>query len=232
MREAGLPVGGFNGVISGIGIGHQIALETGAENIKSDLTGTGTIDMEKAEVWISGKPEEGPLAVNAPVGFIAMNNIGRAHLVAQLLMNGLSGLGNLLVKIHGGSRNERKAEKLGKDFIYIAIGESDFMAQIDSRGFGCGTDLAIAQFSLGSLKNGPAAGGAESGVMPVGGDDGFGLENDVFLDLFLRLAGGLQTGGGAMRTNGGSRDLNNTVHMLRGGAVPRRMAFGSAAFAP
>jgi hypothetical protein len=67
--------------------------------------------------------------------------------------------------------------------------------------------------------------------MLISGDDGFGLKDDVFLNLSLFFAGGLQTSGGAMRTNGGGWDLDNAVNMEWGRPVPRGMPLGSAAFA-
>jgi len=67
--------------------------------------------------------------------------------------------------------------------------------------------------------------------MLVSGHHGFRLEDDVFLNLFVPFAGGLQAGGGAVRANNGSWDLDNVVNMVREGAVPRRVSMGSPAFA-
>lgn len=84
MREARLALFGFDGVIGGIVIGNESALKTGAKDIESHLAGAGALDVEEAEVGIAGKPDVSAMAVDAPVGFIGVDDISRAHLVAQL----------------------------------------------------------------------------------------------------------------------------------------------------
>jgi hypothetical protein len=146
-------------------------------------------------------------------------------------MNRCGGACRRLVKGHGARGHERQAEEFGKDLADLAIGEPQFVAQEDRGGFGRRADLAIAQLSLGRLENGAATVGAESGVMLVGGDDGFGLKNDIFLNLFMDFAGGLQAGGGAVRAYARSWDWDNVVNMVRERAAPRRVAMGSSTFA-
>jgi len=230
VREARLALFGFDGVIGSIVIGNESALKTGAKDIESHLAGAGALDVEEAEVGIASKPDVSAMAVDAPVGFIGVDDISRAHLVAQLLVNGFGSTGGSMIKSHGRSGHESEAEELGEDLAHIAIGEPQFVPQEDGGGFGGRADLAVTQLSLRSLENRAAAVGTEGGVMPVSGDDGLGLKDDVFLNLFLCFTGGMQAGGGAMRANGGSRDVDNAVHMVREASVPGRVAIGSPAF--
>jgi len=146
-------------------------------------------------------------------------------------MHGFGGACGRLVKGHGAGGHERQAEELVEDFADLAIGEPQFVAQEDRGRLGGRADLAMAQLSLGRLENGAATVRAEGRVMLVGGDDGFGLQDDVFLNLFVDLASGLQAGGGAVRANAGRWDLNNVINMVRNGTVPRRVAEGSSALA-
>jgi len=85
MGEAGLAILGFNGVVTRVVIGDQSALEIGTEKMESHLARAGVIDVEAAEVMIAGKPEIGALAVDAPVGFVAVNDVGAANLIAKAL---------------------------------------------------------------------------------------------------------------------------------------------------
>jgi len=82
VREAGLAAFGLDEVIGGIVIGHQVALEAGAEDAESHVAGAGAVDVEKAEVGIAGEPDVSALSINAPVGLIGMDDIGAANLVA------------------------------------------------------------------------------------------------------------------------------------------------------
>ena len=96
MGEAGLAILGFNGVVTRVVIGDQSALEIGTEKMESHLARAGVIDVKAAEVIIASKPEIGALAVDAPVGFVAVNDVGAANLIAKALMQGLGGAGGAL----------------------------------------------------------------------------------------------------------------------------------------
>ena len=67
--------------------GDQAALEAGTKDLKSHFARAGPIDVKKAELRISGKPDIGALSVDAPVGFIGTDNIGRSDLIAQAFMD-------------------------------------------------------------------------------------------------------------------------------------------------
>jgi hypothetical protein len=156
VRQTGLAVFGLDEVIGCIVICDQTALEPGTEYLQSHFTGAGVVDVEKAESGIAGKPDVGVLAVDTPVSLVAVNDLGRADFVAYLFVDGLGSAGCRVIKSHGGSRDERKPEELAKDFTDVAIGQPEFVAQEDRRGFGAWADLAVAQFSLGGLKDGAA----------------------------------------------------------------------------
>jgi hypothetical protein len=231
VRQTGLAVFGLDEVISSIVICNQVALEAGTEDLQSHFAGTGAINVEEAEIGIAGKPDVRTLAVNAPVGLIGMNGIGRADLIAQLFMNGFGGARGRLIKSHGGSGYKRESEELREDFAHISIREPELVAEENGGGFGVGANLAVAQLSLGGLKDRTPALRAEGGVMLIGRDDGLGLDDDVFLNLFVRFSSGLQADGGAVRTDSWGGHPERAVDSIRDRPVPWGMSARSTTFA-
>jgi len=231
MSQTGLTILGFDEIVSGVIIGDETALEAGAEDVEGDLSGTGVIDVKEPEAGVAGKPEVGALAVDAPVGFVAVDDVGGADLVADLFMDGFGGSGGALLEGHGGGGDKVQAKEALEDFTHAAEGKVKLLTQENGGGFGGGADGAVAKFALGGLKDRAAAVGAKGGVVLITSDEGFGLEDDILLELLLLLAGGQQAGGGAMRAGGGRRHTDGAVDMFRWRSVPRRMALGRPAFA-
>ena len=77
--------------------------------------------MEEADLSVSRIPQLRALAVNAPVRFIAMHDIGRADLVAQIFVEMCPLFGGTVAESHGRGRHERHSEKPCKHFANIAV---------------------------------------------------------------------------------------------------------------
>lgn len=73
-------------IVAGISVGDQSALEARSKDIESYLAGTGTVDIKEGEIGISRIPEKSAFAIDAPMGFIAVDNVRAANLVAQMFM--------------------------------------------------------------------------------------------------------------------------------------------------
>lgn len=139
--------------------------------------------------------------------------------------------GNAVTEGHGGGRDEGHAEESGKDFANIAVGQFDFMAEIHGDGFGKGADLTVSQLAISHLEDLPAATGAEGEVVGIFGHQGSGLQNDVFLKLDMGLVHGLKIGGLAVWAGMGRGDVDGSIDMVWGAALPGRVPLGRASLA-
>lgn len=156
MGETGLAILGFDEIVGGVIVGDEPPLETGSKNIERDLTGTGAVDVKEAEVGIAGEPDPSALAIDAPMGFIAVDEIGGADAVADLFVDGFGGLGGALLKSHGGGRDKVQAEDPLEDLAHISEGEVEFVTQENGGGFGGGTD-GLSKRRQGGIYTEPAA---------------------------------------------------------------------------
>ena len=88
------------------------------------------------------------------------------------------------------------------------------MPEKNGGGLGGWPDLAVAQFALGGLVDVAAAGWTEGQIMGVADDTWLRLQDDIFLNLLMLLAGGRQAGGVAMRTDAGCGGMNGSIKMI------------------
>ena len=63
---------------------------------------------------------ESVMAVDSPVGFVGMEDIGMTDFVSQLFMDGLGQMGGLAFESHGGGWDKVQAEEMLKDFPHGA----------------------------------------------------------------------------------------------------------------
>lgn len=133
-----------DGVVTGIVIGHQSPLEVLPEDGDGHIAGTGGIHEKEAEVRCAGIPEVGGLSIQAPTGFIAMNDIGGARLVAEHFVERFGGLGGGVMEGHSGGGNQGHGEEVAKDLSDIAKREFEGVAKVDGHGFGEGPDLTVS----------------------------------------------------------------------------------------
>lgn len=77
-------------------------------------------------------------AVDAPVGFVGVKDVGMTDFVPQLFMDGLGQMGGLAFEGHGGGWDKIQAEEMLEDFSRGAHGEFEFLSQEYGGGFSRG----------------------------------------------------------------------------------------------
>ncbi len=231
MGQARLAMGRMDGVITGIVIGDQSALKIRSEDGGGHLPGTGSVDVEETEIRGACIPEIGRLSVETPPRFVTMDNVSRMNLVAECLVMRFSGFGDGVGEGHCRGWDKGHGEEIAEDAAHITQGDLERMPEEDGGGLSRWTDLAVSQFALGSLVDVAAAGWTVGQIMGVADDAWTGLQDDIFLNLLMLLAGCRQAGGVAMRTDVGSRGMDGSIKVIRPPARPRWVSFGGAPLA-
>lgn len=220
----------MNGVIAGVVISNQSALELRSENGGGHIAGPGSVNMEEAEIRGARIPEIGGFSIEPPPSLVAMSNICRMYLAAECFVMRFGSLGDGVGERHGGGGNKGHGKDVTEKATDIAERQLERMPEENGGGLGDRSDLAVPKFTLGGLVDIAATCRTEGHVVNVPYHMWTGLQDDVFLNLFMVLAGRDQAGCVAMWADIRGGGVNRFIDVIGHPAKPRRMPFGCAPF--
>lgn len=112
-----------------------------------------------------------------------MNEIGVAHFLDQIVIDGLRLATGAFLKTQAAGGNEIQTEEVTHEFLKLAVGQLGFMTQIECGGFGGGADGGERELSFEGSEDFSPTSGTPRGLVNPMGHDGAGAQDDVFLEI-------------------------------------------------
>ncbi len=164
----------------------------------------------------------------APGGFVPVGDGQRADLLQQILIEGQASPHRLALKTISTGRNELQPEEIAEELADLPVGNIQLVAQVGRRGFGRRADVSAGHFSRPGQPHVFVATRTVGQSVAETSYHRARLQHDVFLDVFVNFAEGLQFDVMTVRAGPGCRHGNDLVDVLGFGPLPGRMPWRSA----